>query len=191
MSSISSIQSYGTSNVSTTTAASSKQTSKASGSYDEPAAVYEKSSGSTAKNTSVDHAAIVKQLQADADARSQQLMEIVKKSLGKQASTFNASQGLASVFSNLTVSEDVRAQAARDIAEDGYWGVEQTSDRILDFAKALSGGDSSKAQELLDAFKKGFQKATKAWGTDLPEICQNTYAAVEEKFQNWMNGTEE
>ena len=36
----------------------------------------------------------------------------------------------------------------KDIAEDGYWGVEKTSDRILDFAKALSGGDKDKADEL-------------------------------------------
>ena len=55
---------------------------------------------------------------------------------------------------NFTVSADVKAQAQADIAEDGYWGVNQTSDRILDFAKALSGNDKSKAQELADAFKR-------------------------------------
>ena len=38
-------------------------------------------------------------------------------------------------FENLTVDADTIAQAKKDIAEDGYWGVEKTSDRILDFAK--------------------------------------------------------
>lgn len=36
---------------------------------------------------------------------------------------------------NFTVDEETQKQAQADIAEDGYWGVEQTSDRILDFAK--------------------------------------------------------
>lgn len=55
---------------------------------------------------------------------------------------------------NFTVDEETQKQAQADIAEDGYWGVEQTSDRILDFAKALSGNDPEKADLLIDAFKK-------------------------------------
>lgn len=61
---------------------------------------------------------------------------------------------------DFTVDEATRAQAQADIADDGYWGVDQTSDRILDFAKALSGNDPGKADLLLDAFKKGFKEAT-------------------------------
>ncbi len=68
---------------------------------------------------------------------------------------------------DFTVSADVKAQAQADIADDGYWGVEQTSDRILDFAKALSGDDPDKADAMLEAFKKGFEQATKAWGDKL------------------------
>lgn len=64
---------------------------------------------------------------------------------------------------NFTVDEETQKQAQADIAEDGYWGVEQTSDRILDFAKALSGNDPEKADLLIDAFKKGFDDATKSW----------------------------
>ena len=91
----------------------------------------------------------------------------------------------------MSVDQDTILQAQKDIADDGYWGVEQTSDRILDFAKALSGGDSSKAEELLNSFKKGFDQATKAWGDKLPDISQGTYDAVVEKFQKWTDGTEE
>ena len=92
---------------------------------------------------------------------------------------------------DFTVDEATRAQAQADIADDGYWGVDQTSDRILDFAKALSGNDPEKADLLLDAFKKGFKEATKSWGQDLPDISQRTYDAVVEKFNKWKNGTEE
>ena len=43
---------------------------------------------------------------------------------------------------------------------------------------------------MLEAFKKGFEQATKAWGDELPEISQKTYDAVVEKFNNWKNGTD-
>ncbi len=91
---------------------------------------------------------------------------------------------------NFTVSADVKAQAQKDIADDGYWGVEQTSDRIVDFAKALSGGDSEKADKMIAAFKKGFEQATKSWGKTLPDISQRTYDAVMKKFDAWKNGTD-
>lgn len=142
--------------------------------FSEEAAVYEKSDSKD-----------------DANARQQQLIEIVRKSMTGQASTWDKSQGLKSLFENLTVDADTIAQAKKDIAEDGYWGVEKTSDRILDFAKALSGGDKDKADELLNAFKKGFSQATGAWGDKLPSICQDTYDAVLKKFDDWKNGTED
>ena len=75
-----------------------------------------------------------------------------------------------------------KAQAQADIAEDGYWGVGQTSDRIIQFATALTGGDPDKIEAMRDAFKKGYAQAEKTWGGSLPEISQKTYDAVMEKF---------
>ena len=83
----------------------------------------------------------------------------------------------------------VNAQAQADIAEDGYWGVNQTSDRIVDFAKALTGGDPNKIEEMREAFKKGFKQAEEKWGGELPEISQKTYDAVLEKFDAWAAET--
>ena len=143
------------------------------------------------KMSKADRDALVQALKDDANARQQQLIEIVRKAMTGQASTWDKSQGLKSLFENLTVDADTIAQAKKDIAEDGYWGVEKTSDRILDFAKALSGGDKDKADELLNAFKKGFSQATGAWGDKLPSICQDTYDAVLKKFDDWKNGTED
>lgn len=184
-----------------TNTASKKQDAKTLG-FSEEAAVYEKSdskddSKDTAKSTvnqkmsKADRDALVQALKDDANARQQQLIEIVRKSMTGQASTWDKSQGLKSLFENLTVDADTIAQAKKDIADDGYWGVEKTSDRILDFAKALSGGDKDKADELLNAFKKGFSQATGAWGDKLPSICQDTYDAVLKKFDDWKNGTED
>jgi hypothetical protein len=95
------------------------------------------------------------------------------------------------MFKTLTVDADTIAQAKKDISEDGYWGVEQTSDRLVAMAQALSGGDSSKADELISAIQKGFEQATKAWGEDLPDICKQTIDAATEKLTNWRDGITE
>lgn len=156
--------------------------------FDETAAVYEKSDSQKVEGVTKkkDNSAIVAQLKADAEARYNQLIDIVRQSLGGQANkVFTAETGLKSLFEKVQVDADTIAQAKADIADDGYWGVEKTSDRILEFAKALSGDDPSKAEELLSAFKKGFDKATKAWGDKLPDISQKTYDAVIEKFNKW------
>ena len=66
----------------------------------------------------------------------------------------------------------------------------QTSDRLVDFAKALTGGDSSKIESMRSAIKKGFEEAKKLWGGELPEISQKTYDATMKKLDEWAKGTE-
>ena len=152
--------------------------------------VYEKSSDQTSGTvTKKTDYALVNKLKADAEERR----SLVEKMMTKQGVAIGTADSMWSFLAkgDFTVDEATRAQAQADIADDGYWGVDQTSDRILDFAKALSGNDPEKADLLLDAFKKGFKEATKSWGQDLPDISQRTYDAVVEKFNKWKNGTEE
>lgn len=166
----------------------------ASAGFNETAVIYEKSSKTddtvTNKNSTIDRDAVIAQMKADTEARMTQLTSLVKKMMSQQGQTIGVADDMWKFLAkgDFTVTADVKAQAQADIAEDGYWGVEQTSDRILDFAKALSGGDASKADELLKAFKKGYQEATGSWGKDLPEISKKTYDAVVEKFESWKNG---
>lgn len=174
----------------TRTSSNAKNTAKADTKTDSTGVIYEKSSSSqTQESKKSQHAAVVAQLKADANKRAEQLTSIVRQMMGKQGSAIGNADDMWSFLASgkYTVSADVKAQAQKDIAEDGYWGVSQTSDRILDFAKALSGGDKSKAEELLEAFKKGFKEATKSWGKTLPDISQRTYDAVVDKFDTWMN----
>ncbi len=158
------------------------------------AAVYEKSDNAVSnKNSSSDRSAIVAQLKADSEQRMSQLLNIVRQTMSKQGSAIGKADSMWRFLAggNFTVDPETKAQAQADIAEDGYWGVEQTSDRIVDFAKALSGGDKNKANEMISAFKKGFQQATKTWGSALPDISQRTYDAVLKKFDQWVAGDEE
>ena len=124
--------------------------------------------------------------------RTNQLRSMVEQMMTKQGKKIGQADDIWSFLASgkYNVSPEVRAQAQKDIADDGYWGVEQTSDRIVEFAKALSGGDSEKADEMIAAFKKGFDQATKAWGKSLPDISGRTYDAVMKKFDAWKNGTE-
>ena len=158
----------------------------------ETGVVYEKSS-QTDKNTvtkKTDYK-MVEKLKADAKQRTSQLRSLVEKMMTKQGTAIANADSMWSFLAegNFTVDEETQKQAQADIAEDGYWGVEQTSDRILDFAKALSGNDPEKVDLLIDAFKKGFDDATKSWGKDLPDISKRTYDAVLEKFDKWKNGS--
>ncbi len=160
--------------------------------FDETAVVYEKSpkletSVTQTKNNAINRDAIIAQMKADTEARMNQMQSMVQQMMSQQGKAIGTANDIWSFLASgdFTVTEAAKAQAQEAISENGYWGVEQTSQRILDFAKALSGDDVSKADELLEAFKKGFKEATGAWGKELPEISQNTYKAVEEKFAAW------
>ena len=171
------------------------KTEEKAGKFSEEAAVYEKSSDDTAvkseKYSKGDRTALVQQLKADQEKMMNNLLEIVQKTIAGQGSTFAvASQDDMWKFlaeGKFTADPDTIAKAKEDISEDGYWGVEKTSDRILEFAKALSGDDPDKADELLAAFKKGYKQATGTWGKDLPDISSKTYDAVLKKFDYWKN----
>lgn len=174
----------------TATAANVKDTASTEKNDRDTAVIYEKhSSGQTDKTTS--HAAIIAQLKADSEARTAQLQSLVEKMMAKQGQTLATADDMWSFLAkgNLKADPETIAQAKKDVAEDGYWGAEQTSDRILSFAKALAGDDPDKADELLNAFKKGYSQATKAWGRDLPSLCSDTYDLVEKKFNEWKNST--
>ncbi len=158
-------------------------TKKASG-FSNEAAVYEKSSNST------DRASIVAALKADSEAQVNRFLDMVKNTIAGQGNTLASADDIWKFLASgdFTIDEAARKKAEEAISEDGYWGVKQTSQRIVDFAKALSGGDSSKADQLLDAFKKGYKEATKTWGKELPSICSETYDAVVKGFDDWKQG---
>lgn len=156
--------------------------------------VYDKNSSATVTKTDykTNNAALIQKLKQDSEDRINQLKDIVTQMMTKQGTAIGKVDDIWSFLASgdYTIDEAAKKKAQEEISEDGYWGVKQTSDRILDFAKALSGDDSSKADLLLDAFKQGFKEATKTWGKDLPDISQKTYDAVVEKFNKWKNGDE-
>lgn len=87
----------------------------------------------------------------------------------------------------VNIDQATRDEAAALIGEDGPLGVKQVSQNILDFAKALSGGDPSKIELLKEAFIKGFDQVAQMFGgrDKMPEISMQTYDAVMKGFDEW------
>lgn len=177
----------------TPNATTAAKTSAVETKADDTAVVYEKSS--SAKSSKKSNSAIIAKLQADSDARLASLKSLVEKVITKQGNTY-ASANSSDIMNNsafwnairtgnFTVDAETAAQAKADIAEDGYWGVNQTSDRLVEFAKAAAGGDSSKIEKMRNAIQKGFNAAKKLWGGELPGISKDTYDATMKKLDQW------
>ena len=177
----------------------------------EPKATY-----SINKMSKEERAALVNQLKADAEQRQSQFLDIVRKTISGQAGAFGKANDSAHDFiswepagfeaseksgrissadsiwrtlasGNFTVDAATKAQAQKDIGEDGYWGVKQTSQRLFDFASALAGDDPEKMKKMQEAMEKGFKQATKSWGGKLPGISQDTLAAANKLFDDYYN----
>ena len=158
---------------------------------EEAGVVYEKSTGvekkatySINKMSAEDRAALVQQLKQDQADRQNQLAQLVQKMFTDQAGVSK----LADLFSpeNLKdVSPEDIAKAKEDVAEDGYWGFKQTSQRLFEFASALAGDDPDKMKEMQEAMEKGFKEATAAWGDELPGISKDTLAAANKLFDDY------
>jgi len=80
------------------------------------------------------------------------------------------------------ISAEDQAAAAAAIADDGPWGVEAVSDRLVAMAVKLAGGDESKYKMLKSAIEAGFKTAEAMWGGQLPEISYKTFDATMTKL---------
>ncbi|MFV0520350.1 MAG: hypothetical protein ACK5LY_08770 [Lachnospirales bacterium] len=169
----------------------------------EDAVVVEKNTETTEKDT--DYTIDKKKLSAlynEHEQKAKQYMELVNTLFKKQAekngtanysytSTEDSAIALKNALQNGTLEVDQATidQAKEDVSEDGYYGVNKTSDRLLDFAKAISGGDPEKIELLRDAVIEGFKQAEQMWGDELPQISKDTFNATMDKFDAWASET--
>lgn len=188
---ISNSQSTAYSPVSSKTTKAADKTKNESVSSKETGVVYEPSKATESAGSKVkDYSSIAKKMKGELNTKNQQLQNLVNQLLSKQANKYTRLSQLFEDVKNGKISVDPStvAQAQKDIADDGYWGIEQTSDRLVSMAQALSGGDASKADKMIAAIKKGFDQASKAWGGKLPDICQKTIDAATKKMEDWRDG---
>ena len=93
---------------------------------------------------------------------------------------------------NLRLDSADRAQAQQLISEDGFFGVSQTTQRLVGFAKALVGEGASEQQieKMRAAVQKGFDQVAKMFGgfDKLPDVTRKTHEAVMKSFDEWLAG---
>lgn len=149
------------------------------------------SSGVTysSKMTDSERAEVVAKLKSDSQRQVDSFKSMVQDMFQKQGLAVKNSDDIWSMLAsgNYTVDQATADKAKSLISEDGYWGVDQTSDRIVEMAKALSGGDEEGMNKMLAAFEKGYKQAAKSWGRELPDISKQTYDAVQQKFKDYQN----
>ena len=108
----------------------------------------------------------------DALARFNQLDQELKSSL-----TYNGKP----------IAELSPEQAGELVSEDGYFGVDQTSQRIADFVIMGAGDDMERLKSGREGVLQGFKQAEEAWGSKLPDISYETLAktleTIDEKIR--------
>jgi len=132
----------------------------------------------------------IARLKAETEQRKAQLIELVRQSMGGQARAQTKADGIWKMLGSgsVTVDSATNSQALMDVGSGGYWSAEGVAGRILDFAKALTGGDPAKMEEMRAAFEKGYKMAEKQWGGELPGISKVTYDTVMAGFDALAKG---
>ncbi|MBR6677765.1 MAG: hypothetical protein IKL23_03415 [Oscillospiraceae bacterium] len=105
---------------------------------------------------------------------------LVEKTIGVQVGKTMTADEMADALQLGKTPEE----AAAAIAEDGAWGVNAVSTRLMDMAIRLSGGDAAKAELLREAVQKGFEQVGAL--ESLPEVCQDTYGETMKRFDYWI-----
>ena len=168
-----------------TPVASSEQSAKTDkvevGTTKEDSVTYSKI-GKSKKNDASEVASLVEQ----ANIATENLRKLVEQLILKQSKGYKESiEGFTETAWGEKISVEDIDQAALSISEDGEWGVKAVSDRLVDFAISVSGGDKTKFAELKSAIDEGFAAAKKALGGTLPDICNETYNETMRKLDAW------
>lgn len=124
-------------------------------------------------------------LPAGDEARYEMLRNLVTNLLSEQGINTKIAVG----DSEIDVAAVTHEEAQNLVGEDGYFGVNQTSERIFQFAVGIAGGDPSRIDAIKEGIDKGFTEAKKAFGDLLPDISYETYDAVMQKLDDWVAGS--
>jgi hypothetical protein len=153
-----------------------------------PKGVYSKDAASTQK------------LWEMAEARTASMRGAVESMIGGSSgpngqtfwATSAASGNGISYAGSFLVDKATQDKAKELISEDGYFGVKKTTERIMDFAKALagSGADEKTIEKLRGGAKAGFDYVANLFGgfNKLPDVTKDTYDAVMKSFDDWVSG---
>jgi len=98
-------------------------------------------------------------------------------------------QGIATLVANgeneINLETLTTEEATELVSDTGYFGVENTAQRIFDFAIGMAGNDPSRLDAIVSGIADGFAQAEEAWGGTLPEISYATKDAIQTMLHEW------
>lgn len=77
-------------------------------------------------------------------------------------------------------------EAAALVSEDGFFGIEQTAQRISDFVLQGAGENEALLRAGREGILRGFAEAEEIWGDTLPDISQKTIEKAVETIDKAM-----
>lgn len=86
-------------------------------------------------------------------------------------------------YEGKAIGELNKDEASELIGENGFFGINNTADRIADFIINAAGGDPAKLQAGREGMLRGFNEARKIWGGELPEISEKTITRATEAIE--------
>ena len=120
------------------------------------------------------------------------LRRLVRSLIGQTDATGQGFWAARAEDIHLQLSDAERLEAQQMVSEDGFFGVQQTTDRIMGFAQAMVGQGASEEQieSMRAAVQAGFDQVAQMFGgfDNLPEVTRNTHASIMEAFDNWIAG---
>lgn len=135
-------------------------------------------------------------LKAEAEAQYAKMIETIKSMVVEQGENKG---GISKELQDLmklpaspagSIGNLVNASKSKEQGLDpNYFSAEQTAERIVDFAKKISGGDIKKYEVLKGAIEKGFEAAS-SYFEKMPEITGQTKKLVMEKLDTWAGKIE-
>lgn len=138
------------------------------------------------KMTDAERSTLIEQLKTEQEQNKQKLIDFVRESFATQGNSLSSINDVWKFIASgeYTVDAETKAAATEAISEDGEFGVKKTSERIFEFALALTGGDEKLMKKMQEAVTEGFSQATAAWGKELPSITKDTFDAITQKFND-------
>ncbi|MEO1954939.1 MAG: hypothetical protein ABGW74_09590 [Campylobacterales bacterium] len=84
------------------------------------------------------------------------------------------------------IAELSQDEAKELVSDDGFFGVDQTAKRMSDFIINGANGDEDMLKAGREGMLKGYEDAKEAWGSELPEISQETMKKALETVDKYM-----
>ena len=111
-------------------------------------------------------------------------ISLTSLSLNNQNNTTNSfTQGLKDLlnqnigitgYSGKPIGDLTSQEASSLISDNGYFGIDNTANRIADFVINGAGGDAGKLRSGLEGVRNGVAQAETMWGQAVPDISQQT-----------------